>query len=232
MRPLIVLVMGLLAADSARAETLGYAIYALDNGARTLLATDTRLYSPSDIDSQIQRHPDGTVSSRSSLSLADHFRVGIHLVAQKESDGFGLWIRNDLAPDGFSWEWFEHETGDTFVKLQGKGRLRVAFSKDGELVHVKSVEFLDDIELRFTKDIRAGKSRELTHIVVISQGSVLNIGADFSLTEIARASRSSQVDSDAGACRAGHAFSANFSTMMSISTRTLQDALPPGGLTT
>ena len=189
MRPLIVLVMGLLAANSARAETLGYAIYALDDDARTLIATDTRLYSPSDIDSQIQRHPDGTVSSRTSLSLADHFRVGIHLVAQKETDGFGLWIRNDLAPDGFSWEWFEHDVGDTFAKLQGTGRLRVSFTKDGELVHVDSIEFLDDIELRFKKDIRAGKSRELTHIVVVSKGSVLKIGADFSLTEIAAADR-------------------------------------------
>jgi hypothetical protein len=189
MRPLIVLVLALLAAISARAETLGYAIYALDNGARTLLATDTRLYSPSDVDSEIHRHPDGTVSSRSSLSLADHFRVGIHLVAQTDKDGFGLWIRNDLAPDGFSWEWFEPGAGDTFVKLQGKGRLRVAFTKDGELVHVSSVEFLDDIELRFKEDIRAGKSRELTHIVVISKGSVLKLGDDLSLTEIAAADR-------------------------------------------
>jgi hypothetical protein len=107
--------------------------------------------------------------------LSDGFRIGIQVLRQHRVDGFGLWIRNDQHPDGFSWEWFHLEDGDTFKRLQGTERVRVTHDGVARLVEIRSIEFLTDVTLRFKEDptVVPGTS---THEIVVSKGSVLRFG--------------------------------------------------------
>ena len=60
-----------------------------------------------------------------SLPLSDTFAVGASVYQESKLDGFGLFVSRRGDQRGFSWEWFERESGSTFRKLQGQGRVSV-----------------------------------------------------------------------------------------------------------
>jgi hypothetical protein len=172
---LIFAALALLAAGLARGQSVDYSIFKLENDTRTLLTKDVRYYSLSDIESMDLGKIEGMPASNRSLQLLDGFRVGITVTGQKERTGLGISVKNDQNPEGFSWEWFEPAEGDLFTKLQGTGYLRVRFESDGEISRVASIEFLDDIELRYQENIRVSQPGDRTHIMVVAKGSVLQV---------------------------------------------------------
>jgi hypothetical protein len=74
--------------------------------------------------------------------------------------------------DGFSWEWFEQTEGSTFTKLQGSGRVSVQMNKVGKSEELASVEFLEDVTLRYLDDMSKPPGT-VTHEVLVKKGSIL-----------------------------------------------------------
>ena len=78
-----------------------------------------------------------------------------------------------LSQGGFSWDWFNRESGLIFRKLQGGGTIKVTLVASTEFQEIAAVEVLEDITLRviglpwwfFTDDD--------THHLVVRKGSVL-----------------------------------------------------------
>jgi hypothetical protein len=159
----------------ANSEPMDFSIYKLTTDGRALIGQGKLDYSMEDIDVVEWPSKDGHQAFRKSLSLGMGFRIGTLVVRGSEITGFGLWIRNDHHPDGFSWEWFFQESGYTFKKLQGEGRVRISQAPCPEGTELRSVVFLDDITLRFKEDLTPEPGNE-THEVVVSRGSVLRVG--------------------------------------------------------
>jgi hypothetical protein len=176
MRFLLAMLVCLLASWQARcqerSESLGFTIYHFSGDGRDLVDEGKRDYTVGDIDVTPWGIEDGYQTSLKSLELSDGFRVGIHTVRQHKADAFGLWIRNDQHPDGFSWEWFTHEDGDIFRRWRGPERVRVTYAQIEKGVEIRSVEFLTDVTLRFKEDPNVEPGVK-THEIVVSKGSVL-----------------------------------------------------------
>lgn len=91
-------------------------------------------------------------------------------------DGFGIVVYKRGDKNGFSWEWFDREEDGKFVKHQGSGRVFVTMKKDSGIEEVQSVEFLDDITLRYLDDMSKPPGTH-THEIIIRKGSVLKVSA-------------------------------------------------------
>lgn len=174
MRIPLAILLGLLAVSKASSEPLDFTVYHLNGEERALIAQGKLDYTVRDIDVQQWESKDGQPACKKSLALGMGFRIGTMIVRTSEVSGFGLWIRNDHHPDGFSWEWFYQESGSVYRKLQGEGRVRITQAHFPDGVELQSVEFLSDITLRFQEDVSLGPGNE-THEVVVSQGSVLRV---------------------------------------------------------
>ncbi len=148
-------------------ESLRYAAFRLEGAARTLIAEGTCIYSPA---TDIQATENGRNSSRR-LVLFDPFELEVRF-EKGFVDGFGLAILSRKHRDSFSFNWFERDQGDVFVKTRQKksGRLRVAFRSGVPA----TIEFLDDITLRFTDNLQSHHD-DHTHEFVIASGSVLRV---------------------------------------------------------
>ncbi len=172
MRLLPATFLALLFSIRAGADPLGFSIYHLTGGEPVLLAQDRLDYTASDIEVMEWGSPEGNTTWRKSLKLADGFGIGALIVRTDPQLGFGLYIDDQNHPDGFSWEWFRHDNGNVFRKLQGEGYVRVRFTKveGGVLIH--SIEFLTDIKLRFNDRLEPVPGK-VTHEVVVTQGSIL-----------------------------------------------------------
>jgi hypothetical protein len=153
-------------------ESLAFAIYHVSGDGRDLIDEGKRDYTVSDIDVTPWGIEDGYQTSLKSLELSGGFRIGIHMVRQHKADAFGLWIRNDQHPDGFSWEWFNFEDGDIFKRWQGPEQVRVTYAQIAKGVEIRSIEFLTDVMLRFKEDQNTEPGIR-THEIVVSKGSVL-----------------------------------------------------------
>lgn len=180
MRISLALAAGLITALPANAEPLEYAVYRLTeegqtDGGRTLIAQGKLDYSMADVDVVEWGKQDPHPTWLKSVALPMGFDVGLFVVRDSEVPGFGLWIGNLHHPQGFSWEWFDVESGDIYRKLQGEGSVRVTQAQYPDGVEIQSVEFLTDITLRFQEDMRKGPGKK-THVVVVSKGSILRFG--------------------------------------------------------
>ena len=171
--PLAMLVC-LLTSSLATAETLEFAIYKLSDKGQELVAEGKRNYTLSDIEVTPLGIEDGHQNSRKALHLKDGFTIGIFVTRRYEEDGFGMSIREDYHPDGFSWEWFIQEKDNVFMKLQEEGRLRLTHIPVARGLEIRSIEFLTDVTLRFQQD-RSQDARNSSHEVVVYKGSVLRI---------------------------------------------------------
>jgi hypothetical protein len=97
------------------------------------------------------------------------FVLGTHVEPLDVLEGFGLFVLR-RGERGFSWEWFDRGAGEVFDKLQGVGHLRVTTTQVGPKVELQSIEFLDDITLRYSDHIGSGDD---THVVTVRKGSRL-----------------------------------------------------------
>lgn len=169
MRKLIFTLLLSLYASVVSAATIEYEIYSYmgeDNG--VLLAKGARTYDEADVE-VIEKEHRGEVHWAKSLELEGGFRIGASIYREPRITGFGLWAKN--SPCGFSWEWFNASSSDTFKKLQEGGVVSVKYRKVEGLLEIAAISFESDIFLRLneTRKEVAG----VTHRILIKKGSVL-----------------------------------------------------------
>ena len=159
----------LLLAQRGCTDSLEFEIYALRDGSRRELLAKGRVVSDGQNVRTVPCSALGVTFWNKSVPLWQDYVVGASVYREKELGGFGLWIHN--RDGGFSWNWFTRDSGDTYRKLQGQGRVRVTLSPAKEYEELTAIEFLDDVIL--TSSIRWIPLLGDTHHVVIKKGSVL-----------------------------------------------------------
>ena len=107
--------------------------------------------------------------------LFGKYELEADVYRESRLDGFGLVINEQGNPNGFSWNWFDRDRDDVFVKRRGSGRVKVTTAKVGGMIELAAVEFLDDIMLRYTDQMGRQAPGEHTHEIVITKGSVLRV---------------------------------------------------------
>jgi hypothetical protein len=179
LRALSVVLLLLASLHGARGETIGYEIYELQDGdVRKLVSKGVREYSPEEV--EVTEHTLGTAHFWSKeLRVNSGFSAGATVQRHRNVEGFGLWLKKTdgwiarLAGGGFSWEWFDNESGTVYRKRQGSGRVRVAFAQTSDSEEIAAVEFLEDVTLRVKAQPFFFFSDRVTHQMVIAKGSVL-----------------------------------------------------------
>lgn len=177
MRSLVIAAGLVVLCAGAGAETLRFEAYQVQpGGRRTLLAKGTREYSPETdiqvVDASTQEHPAHWFKR---LALFGPFELEADVYREPTLDGFGLVINERENPNGFSWNWFDREQGDVFVKRRGPGRVKVKVQQSQGNVELAVVEFLDHIVLRYTSDMCEHEPGEHTHELIIMKGSILRV---------------------------------------------------------
>lgn len=173
----VAVVFALLVAPQADGkETVTWEAVALLGSGRQSLDKGTKSYLPSRDIVVRKGGPDnnGRPAWEKSLALSDTFAIGASVHQEKKLDGFGLVVHRRGEQRGFSWEWFQRESGSTFRKLQGEGRLSVSVKKTADYEELEAVEFLDDIVLRYLDDMAKGPGTH-SHEILIKKGSVLRV---------------------------------------------------------
>jgi len=163
-------------AVNADAETVSWEATAVGRpGVRQVLGHGVKEYSPAkDIIVREGRGRDGARTWSKSLLLDDRFALSASVYREPRLEGFGLTIDRKGDENGFSWEWFDREKGETFQKLQGQGRVLVHVTKGPGYEELQSVEFLDDIVFRYLDDMAKPPGTH-THEVLVRKGSVLRL---------------------------------------------------------
>jgi hypothetical protein len=157
----------------AAAESVTWETKTIGQGGTTPIAKGVKTYSPAkDIIVRDGPNKDGAPSWVKSLVLDENFAIGASVHREQPLTGFGLMVFRRGDRDGFSWEWFDKANGSTFTKLQGSGRVAVKVKRQGEAEELTSVEFLEDVTLRYLDDMSKAPGT-VTHEVVIRKGSVL-----------------------------------------------------------
>ncbi len=155
---------------------LSYEIYELASGGRRrLLSSGTRAYSSRDeiAISEMGRGDSGHWSKR--LLLDASYGIDADTYREASVAGFGLVVSDRSKPLGFSWNWFDRQQGDLFVKRQGHGSLRVAVRTVGTLTEISEIEFLDDVDLRFTDNVFVHLPGTSTNVIRVLKGSILRL---------------------------------------------------------
>lgn len=163
-------------AESAAAETVTWEAFALAEPGREVVGKGVKTYSPKN-DIVVQERPpgrDGALWWSKSLLLDDTFAVSASVHRERSLDGFGLVVYRRGDANGFSWDWFDREEGSVFGKRQGDGRVSITVKKGPDYEELESVEFLDDVTLRYLDDMSKPPGTH-THEVIIRKGSVLRI---------------------------------------------------------
>ena len=163
----------------AIAETLFFELFEVTDGKRgELLASGTRQYSVRDVRVEARSSSEGPWKS-AEIPVARGFSAGASIYPERDLVGFGLWLRGGeswlsrLSGGGLSWDWFERESGSTFRKLQGGGRVRVMAASAPNQLEMGAVEVLEDIVLRVNVRPWFFFMRSETHHLVLKKGSVL-----------------------------------------------------------
>lgn len=151
-------------------DSLEYEIYALQGSSdRELLAKGTVKCDATKVQ-VVERSAFGTRFWEKSVPLWQDLSVGASVYRERQLDGFGLWIQREGG--GLSWNWFTLESGLTYRKLQGTGRVKVTLAPDKDYEELIAVEFLDDVTL-------SGNFGWLsllpTHHVIMKKGSFLRL---------------------------------------------------------
>jgi hypothetical protein len=109
-----------------------------------------------------------------SVPLSSDFVMSVVVSQQVQVNGFGLFISRRGNAHGFSWEWFDRDGHSLFRKRQGNSRVAVTVQKSFGYEELESVEFLDDVALRYLDDITQPPGTH-THEVIIREGSVFKL---------------------------------------------------------
>jgi hypothetical protein len=169
----------ILAPAIAHAETITYELYDISTRPRMLLAKGVKHYTAKDIvveDEWFGR----SASLLKEIPIAEGFSAGAVVYrGQRALTGFALKLQRHggfmgvLSQGGFSWDWFDLESGSIFRKLQGGGRIKVTWVPSTEFQEIAAVEVLEDITLRVIGHPWWFFTTEDTHHLVVRKGSVL-----------------------------------------------------------
>lgn len=172
----LITILILLLSTSVRGQSFWFELFARESSGVRLIKEGTLQSSANE--TTVTRWPRDPKVLDKQLSLKSGFVVGLGDHAESRLTGIGLWVKRLPSPmeasqyPGFSWEWFDLSTGNTFQKRKGDGSIRITTRSIGERVLVERVEFLDDItfELNAKED---GAPGTYTHELRIKKGSVL-----------------------------------------------------------
>jgi len=154
-------------------ETITWKVIALGPRGREVLAQGVKTYDPAK-DVVVQQRAGGSTWWSKSVPLNDTYVVGASVHREPRLDGFGLWVKRRGDAGGFSWEWFNRAEGLVFKKLQGSGEVSITLKRGPGYEELESVEFLDDITLRYVDDMRKPTGTK-THEVIMTKGSLLRV---------------------------------------------------------
>jgi hypothetical protein len=159
----------------AAAETITWEATVEAGPGRALVGHGVRSYSPpADVVVQERKGVGGRPTWDQTLWLDEAFGVSLRSSRPSRIDGFGLFVTRRGDDNGFSWEWFDREEGVTFSRRQGPGRVSVSLVTGADGEDIRSIEFLDDVTLRYLDDMRKPPGTH-THEVMIRKGSVLRL---------------------------------------------------------
>jgi hypothetical protein len=159
------------------AESITFEIFSVENGGRNLLHSGSRTYSNKDFVVSREERSGRFYGVRKALELHNGFSVQLIDTLDQQVTGFGLSVVHlplGSHPNGFSWEWYTGSGSGEFVKLQGGTKIRLRFHGEPALQEIHSIEFLEDVVLRYEENIRCEQTEGPTHLVVIKGGSVLS----------------------------------------------------------
>lgn len=167
----------LVAVGAAKAESIRYELYEVhEDGNRALLERGVRTYTLDDVVVARSWLTQKTFWSKE-IPVAKGFAAGASIYREPELKGFGLWLRDRgsilgrITGGGFSWDWFNQESGLVYRKLQGGGRVRVTLVPSTQFEEIAAVEVLEDITLRVNTHVFLN-DRD-TYNLVVTKGSVL-----------------------------------------------------------
>lgn len=178
-RAIVIFVALLLHFSVASAETLYFELYEVSDGRRgTLLASGERKYTTQDVLTEERSSSEGPWKSKA-IPVALGFKAGAAIYPERDLTGFGLWLRGgdswlaQISSGGFSWDWFERESGNVYRKLQGSGRVKVTPASAPNQLEIGTVEVLEDIVLRVKLRPWFFFTSNDTHHLLLKKGSVL-----------------------------------------------------------
>lgn len=174
MKTALIALAAAMSCSVAAAESLTWETKSIGQGGPTPIGKGIKTYSPAK-DIVVRDGPpekEGEPSWVKSLVLDENFAIGASVHREQPLTGFGLMVFRRGDRDGFSWEWFDKVSGFTFAKLQGNGRVVIQVKRQGEAEELKSVEFLEDVTLRYLDDMSKPPGT-VTHEVLIKKGSIL-----------------------------------------------------------
>jgi len=165
------------------AESISFELFSVEKGGRNLIHSGEKTYSARDFTVNREERSGRFYGVRKALELHDGYSIQLIDALKKRVTGFGLSIVHlplGSHPNGFSWEWYTDSGVGEFVKLQGGTRTRLRFHGEPALQEVRTIEFLEDVELRYEQNICCEESEGPTHIVIIKSGSILAlpVGSD------------------------------------------------------
>lgn len=161
---------------TAASHTLTYEAFSVGGQVgRQSIVRGVRTYWPElDIVIQESTDRDDKTSWVKSLILDGDFTLSASVHRLPELTGFGLMVHRPDGGKGFSWEWFGLATGNVFERPQGSGRVLVTVVKGDDYEELQSVEFRDDIALRYLDDMSKPPGTH-THELVVRRGSILKL---------------------------------------------------------
>jgi hypothetical protein len=162
----------------ASAERIEYELYDVSNaGSRVLLAKGVRDYTLKDVivsENLLGRERNWSKE----IPIVEGFNAGAVVYREKEVTGFALRLQRRaglmglLSQGGFSWDWFDRESGLTFRKRQGSGRIKITLVASNEFQEIAAVEVLEDVTLRVRGRPWWFFTDGDTHHLVVRKGSV------------------------------------------------------------
>lgn len=160
------------------AERIEYELYDVSNaGNRVLLAKGVRDYTLKDV--VVSENPLGRERNwDKEIPIVEGFNAGAVIYREKELTGFALQLQRRgglmgvLSQGGFSWDWFDRESGLVFRKRQGGGRIKVTLVASNAFQEIAAVEVLEDVTLRVQGRPWWFFNDGDTHHLVVRKGSV------------------------------------------------------------
>ena len=155
--------------------SLAWQVFVLfDTGGRRVITEGRKEYDP-ERDIIVEpirgtRHDARKVS----VPFSGDFVMSVAVSKQLHVDGFGLFISRRGNAHGFSWEWFDRAGATLFQKRQGNSRVAVTVHRTFGAEELASVEFLDDVALRYLDDITKPPGTH-THEAIILKGSIFKL---------------------------------------------------------
>jgi hypothetical protein len=160
-------------------DVLSFEVFAIErDGQRAPVASGTVRYGIADVGVVRRTARDGSIFWEKTLALgASAFGVGVFLKADPIREHLGLFVSRSAEPEGFSWENFVSDDGSVFTHVQGLGQLRATFDPGPGPDHLRSMECLTDVTLRYIDDVMQRDVGDFSHEVVVKTGSVFRVRA-------------------------------------------------------